>query len=43
VARLVERRTGVRVAGSVDQIEDPSEDSAQDVQDVQDARRARGQ
>lgn len=40
VARLVERRTGVRVAGSLDQIEDPSEDSAQDVQD---ARRARGQ
>ena len=46
VAQLVERRAGVRVAGPVDQIEAPSDDSAQDAQDAQDAedaRRARGQ
>jgi hypothetical protein len=29
VARLVERRAGVRIAGSADQIEDPSDDEAE--------------
>jgi 2TM domain len=39
VARLAERRTGVRVAGPVDQIEDPKDDA----EAARDQRGARGQ
>lgn len=43
VARLVERRTGVRVAGPVDQIEDPNHDHADAARGATKEPSARGQ